>query len=331
MKNVIRMLAVLGALCLAAGASAQGLQKVKIHHYPGALLSVVAYIGVDQGIFKKHGLDAELVGIATGPDALAGLLSSGVDVMLNSGDNMMKALEKGSPDMKVIVGNSRQMPFSVVARNEVQIAPGGFAQTMKSLTGKKLGVLQRGSSTEMIFRLLFTSAGVNPDDATWIGVGGVGNALAPLQNGAIDAYFAFEPFQTIAVHQARSGKVVVDLRKGQVVAGFADFPYNFYIARGDDLKARPDLMKRLVAAFAEAHAFLQSPANLDASVASAAKYIKMDNALLRQMVQDNVPTFGAAVTDAMIAKWIAFANQSLGVKKEFKPADLLARGLLPQQ
>jgi hypothetical protein len=89
-------------------------------------------------------------------------------------------------------------------------------------------------------------------------------------------------------------------------------------------------MRRLVAAFTEAHAFLQSPANLDASVASAAKYIKMDPALLRKMIADNVPTFGAAVPDAAIDKWIAFAHGTLGVKKEFKPADLLAKGLVPQ-
>lgn len=332
MKLVTRMLALFAAAVLAAGAAhAQPLQKVKIHHYPSALLSVVAYIGVDQGIFRKHGLEPELVGVATGPDALAALLSSGVDVMLNSGDNMMRAMEKGSPEMKIVVGNSRQMPFSVVARNDVAIAPGGFAAAMKSLEGKKMGVIQRGSSTEMIFRSLFTAAGANPDAATWVGVGGVGTAMAPLQNGAIDAYFAFEPFQTVTINQTKSGKMVVDLRKGEVASGFADFPYNFYIARADDIKARPDLMRRLVAAFTEAHAFLHNPANLDASVASAAKYIKMDPALLRKMIADNVPTFGAAVPDAAIDKWIAFARGSLGVKKEFRSADLLAKGLVPQQ
>jgi NitT/TauT family transport system substrate-binding protein len=331
MRTAIRALALVAALCLAANSWSQNLQKVKIHHYPGALLSVVAYVGVEQNIFRKHGLDAELVGIATGPDALSALLSSGVDVMLNSGDNMMRALEKGSPDMKVVVGNSRQMPFSVVARTDVQIAPGGYAQAIKSLEGKKLGVIQRGSSTEIIFRSLFTAAGADPDRATWVGVGGVGTAMAPLQNGAIDAYLAFEPFQTVTVNQSRTGKIVVDLRKGEAASGFADFPYNFYIARGEDIKARPELMKRLVAALTEAHGFLRNPANLDAVVQSAGKYIKMDGALLRQMVQDNVATFGPAVSDAAIEKWIVFARRSLGVKKEFRPADLLAKGLVPQQ
>jgi hypothetical protein len=56
----------------------------------------------------------------------------------------------------------------------------------------------------------------------------------------------------------------------------------------------------------------------------------MDRALLRQMVEDNLVTFGPAVTDAAIEKWIVFARQSLGVKREFKPAELLAKGLVPQ-
>ncbi len=330
MKAVRRSL--LAAILLTANAAwAQSPEKVRIHHYPGALLSIVAYVGVGQKIFQKHGLEPELVGVATGPDALAALLASGVDVMLNSGDNLMRAIEKGSPEMKIVVGNSRQMPFSVVARSDIPVAAGSYAQAMKSLVGRKLGVIQRGSSTEIIFRSLFTSAGLDPDQATWIGVGGVGTALAPLQNGAIDAYLAFEPFQTITVNQTKTGRIVVDLRKGQVASGFADFPYNFYIARGQDIKARPRLLRRLVAAFAEAHAFMQIPGNFDATVESASKHIKMERALLRQMVQDNLVTFGPAVSDAAIEKWIVFARQALGVKRQFRPAELLAKGLVPEQ
>lgn len=316
---------------LAGGAAAQTApQKVKIHHYPGALLSLVAYVGVEQQIFQKHGLDVELVGVATGPDAVAALLSSGVDVMLNSGDNLMRALEKGSPEMKVLVGNSRQMPFSVVARTDIAPADASLGAAMKALEGRKLGVIQRGSSTEIIFRALFTAAGQDPERATWVGVGGIGTALPALQNQVIDAYLAFEPFQTISTRQANTGRVLVDLRKGQVMQAFAEFPYNFYIARGEDLRTRPELMRRLVAAMSEAHAFVQRPENLDAVVDSASRYIKMEGPLLRQMVQDNVPTFGPAVSDAAMEKWIVFARGSLGVKREFKPADLLAKGFVPQ-
>ena len=331
MRTIIRSLALLIAwMAMSTSAWSQALQKLKIQHYPGALVSVVAYVGADQKIFHKHGLDAELVGIATGPDALTALLSSGVDVMLNSGDNLMRALEKGSPDMKVVVGNSRQMPFTVVARNEVAIPAGGHAQAMKGLLGKKLGVIQRGSSTDIIFRSLFTSAGLNPDEATWLAVGGVGTAMPALQNGVIDAYLAFEPFQTITVTQAKSAKIVVDLRKGQISSGFADFPYNFYIARGDDLRTRPEFMRKAVAAFVEAHAFVQNPANLAAVVESAGKYIKMEREPLRQMIEDNLPTFGPAVSDSAIGKWVSFGRQSLGVKREFGAAALVAKVFVPQ-
>jgi ABC-type nitrate/sulfonate/bicarbonate transport system substrate-binding protein len=332
-RRLLNGLVLATAWLSAGGAFAQAAaapQKIKIQHYPGALLSIVAYVGVEQKIFQKHGLDPELVGIATGPDAMAALLSSGVDVMLNSGDNLMRALEKGSPDMKIVVGNSRQMPFSVVARNDIPLAAGGFEPAMKSLLGKKMGVIQRGSSTEIIFRSMFTAAGLNPNDAIWVGVGGVGTAMPALQNQVIDAYLAFEPFQTMTVNQTKSAHIVADLRKGQVVSGFADFPYNFYIARGDDLRTRPEVMPRIVDAFVESHAFIQDPQRLDAVLDSAGKYIKMDRALLRQMVQDNLPTFGATVPDAAIAKWISFARDSLGVKRAFKPTDLLAKGLIPQ-
>jgi hypothetical protein len=57
----------------------------------------------------------------------------------------------------------------------------------------------------------------------------------------------------------------------------------------------------------------------------------MDRPLLRQMVEDNLVTFGPAVTDAAMEKWIVFARESLGVKRAFQPAELLAKGLVPQQ
>lgn len=331
MKTAVR--AILTSLVLGLTATASWsppLQKLRIQHYPGALLSIVAYVGVEQKIFQKHGLEPELVRTATGPDALTALLSSGVDVMLNSGDNVMRAIEKGSPDMKVLVGNSRQMPFSVVARNDVAVQAAGTPPAMKSLLGRKLGVIQRGSSTEILFRSLFSAAGLNPDEATWVAVGGVGTALPAFQNKVIDVYFAFEPFQTITVNQTKSGRIVLDLRKGQGTEAFTEFPYNFYVVRGEDLKARPEYLRKVVDAFVEAHAFVQKPANLDAVVEGAGGYIKMDPALLRQMIQDNLGTFGPAVPDAAIRKWIAFAHQALGAKRDFEPGDLLAKGFIPQ-
>ena len=201
---------------------------------------------------------------------------------------------------------------------------------MKGLVGKKLGVIQRGSSTDIIFRSLFTRAGANPDDATWIAVGGVGTAIPALQNKVIDAYLAFEPFQTVTVSQTKSARIIVDLRKGDAVSGFADFPYNFYIARADDLRSRPELMRRLVDAFRDAHAYVQDVANFNSVVEGASRYIKMDRALLRQMIADNLGTFGPAVSAAAIGKWIEFGRQSLGIKRAFKPDDLLAAGLVPQ-
>ena len=324
-------LALCGALAAAAPAVAQAPQKVTLHHYPGAMLSLVTYVGVEQNLFKKHGLEVQLAGIPAGTDALSALLAGGVDVMLNSGDNFIRALEKGSPEMRVVVGNVKEMPFSVVVRSDLPLPAGSPLEAMKSLAGKKLGVLVRGGSTDIIFRALLAWAGVNPDDATWIPVGGPSTAIPAMLNKQIDAYLAFEPFQTTVVTQSKGGRIVLDMRKGQGPGNLVDFPYNFYIAKAETLASRPDMIRRLVAAFVEAHAFMQNPANLGAVVASAAKYIKMDEALLKQMIVDNLPTYSPNVTEAGMAKWTAFARSSLGVTKDFKPADLIARDFVPRQ
>lgn len=325
-------LALCGLLAAAGAAVAQEPQKVNLHHYPGTMLSLVTYVGVEQNLFKKHGLEVQLAGIPAGTDAMSALLAGGVDIMLNSGDNFIRALEKGSPDMRVVVGNIKQMPFSVVVRSDLPVTASSPQEAIKSLAGKQLGVLTRGGSTDIIFRALVTWSGLNPDrDATWIPVGGPPTAVPAMLNKQIDAYLAFEPFQTTVVTQNKAGRVILDMRKGQGPGNLMDFPYNFYIAKSETLTARPEMMRRVVAAYVEAHAFMQNPANLAAVVGSAAKYIKMDEPLLRQMIVDNLPTYSASVTEAGLAKWTSFARSYLGVAKDFKPADLMARDFVPRQ
>lgn len=332
LKNWTRLLgiAVLAAALSPAVTQAQNLEKMKIQHYAGSMISLVTYIGLDQNIFKKHGLDVQLVATATGPDATAALLSGGVDLMLNSGDNMLRALDKGSPAMKVLVGNVREMPFSVVVSNDVTLPPGNYQEAMKGLAGKRLGVLARGSSSEMIFRALVSASGLNPDkDVTWIAVGGLPTAIPAFQTKLIDAYLGFEPFQTAMTSQ-KVGRVVLDMRKSQGPAGLVNFPYNFYIARADSLTSKPDTMRKLAAALTEAHAFMQSPANLNAVVKSASRFISIEESLLRQMVINDLPVYSPVVSEAGMNKWIAFSQSALGVKREFTPAELVATGYIPK-
>ena len=56
------------------------------------------------------------------------------------------------------------------------------------LKGKKIGVIARGSSTETGMRYLFAKAGLNPDDATYVAVGGAVTAYNALQSKHWDVH-----------------------------------------------------------------------------------------------------------------------------------------------
>ena len=64
---------------------------------------------------------------------------------------------------------------------------------MAALDGTNVGVVARGAAAEQIARQLYDSAGLNPDDATYIATGLAGTTLAALSSGEVDWAITFEP------------------------------------------------------------------------------------------------------------------------------------------
>jgi NitT/TauT family transport system substrate-binding protein len=329
-----RMILALTWAALIATAPALAMDKIVEAHIPGSFMSLPVYVAYDQGIYKKHGLDVELANITSGPDTVAAVLSGSVTFMLNSGDNLMRAMDNGSPPLKIVVGNLGQMPFTLIARKDMP-APNktkGYPDVMKDLKGKTVGVVARGGSVDFIMRAMLRDGGLDPDkDVKWVAVGTAPTAVPAMQNGQIDAYLAFEPFQTIAMTQLGIGQVLVDLRKGEGPRQFRDFPYNFYSGRADWIESHPDIVERYVAAMAESHAFIKAKANENAVFQTAMKYMKMDPALLKQMLADNAPTLSPYVANAGLQQWIDFARNAQGVKTAFTVDGLLATQFVPKR
>ena len=327
------LVAALSASVVIAGSRSEAADRLVQMHFPGSVMSLPVYVAKEKGYYKKHNLDVELVGFNSGPDAVAAVLSGSVDFMINSGDNIMRSMDAGSPPFKIVVGNLGRIPFTVVARKDLPTPNIGkpYPAPMRDLKGHVVGIQARGGSVEFFLRALIRDAGLNPDkDVKWAVVGPPPTAVPAFANKQIDAYLAFEPFQTRTLSELKIGKVLVDLRKGQGPREFKNFPYNFYSGRADRVMSRPDFVKRYVAAMFEAQNFIHDPANLDELVTISQKYMKMDKGLLRQMLVDNVPTFSPYVTVDGMRRWIDFARSSLGIKRKFTPQELLATEFLPK-
>jgi len=94
--------ALLGAVVigsLALPALAQTPEKLKIAvTQRGAWDTAVAELGQRSGIFRKHGLDVEILYTQAGPEAIQALIAGSVDVAVATGTSaVFGAFSKGAP------------------------------------------------------------------------------------------------------------------------------------------------------------------------------------------------------------------------------------------
>ena len=79
------------------------------------------------------------------------------------------------------------------------------------LKGMKIGVTAPGSSSHFFVLYLMAKAGLQPTDATLVGVGGGAAAVEAMKNGSIDATANFDPVIT-RLEQDGIIRIVTDTR-----------------------------------------------------------------------------------------------------------------------
>ncbi|HVA25514.1 MAG TPA: ABC transporter substrate-binding protein [Chloroflexota bacterium] len=136
------------------------------------------------GIFKKNGLDVKITYIASSQGIPA--LISGETQIANVGGSETLSAVAGGADLVTVTNDSPVYPFIV------QVAP--QIKSIADLKGKKLGVSNFGSASDIALRVGLQRKGLNPDkDVSIISVGSASNRLAAMQSGAIVGGVSFPP------------------------------------------------------------------------------------------------------------------------------------------
>src|SRR5262245_55268300 len=100
------------ALVLAAGAPAQAQTKVRVGQpQVGTFQFVPLQVGSEAGIFKKHGIDLEVISFGGGPRVQQALAADSIDIGIGSGPELA-FVAKGAPEIGVAA--MADAPYSVV-------------------------------------------------------------------------------------------------------------------------------------------------------------------------------------------------------------------------
>ena len=148
------------------------------------------WIAHEAGIFKKHGLDVEMVYLGGGSRAAQVVVSGEVPIAMFTGASVISANLAGG-DLVNIASGMNVMPFFLVVTPAVR--------QIEDLKGKKVAVTRFASATDYALRYAAERWPVKPDrDFTVLQIGGQPEMIGGLKSGAIQGAMLNAEFTVIA-------------------------------------------------------------------------------------------------------------------------------------
>ncbi len=161
--------------------------------------SVVAFVGVEKGLFLKHGVDVKVKIFNTGQEMVKALQAGEINANPAAVSNFPVALERGLKVKSVAAWMGRgEVPTHDDAIGIVA-APGRGIATVADLAGKTVGTAV-GGTADLYAQALLKKQGIAPERVRLLNVP-PGAQVAALQGGRIDALAAWEPYVTLAMEK----------------------------------------------------------------------------------------------------------------------------------
>jgi NitT/TauT family transport system substrate-binding protein len=161
--------------------------------YPSLATGFAAsWVTADKGIWKKHGLDVELIFLRGGSRTVSALISGSVDFILGSDLGVVTAILQGANLTRVGV-TTNTLGYSIV------VQPG--IKTIRDLKGKIIGITPgRDAAYARVVKLLRDNGMDASKDVTFLSVGDGGPAarVAALSTGVIHASMFTPPSDMIS-------------------------------------------------------------------------------------------------------------------------------------
>ncbi len=191
------------ALCVAAAVPQLAhAEQVKIALPVASLESMPIYVAQDKGLFKKHGVDVDVITSRGGGEAMKAYLAGDVQIVA-TGFPEVGLMRARGVDVALFFAQTSRVPFGMIVRKDLGI------KTVAGLKGKTVAVTSPGSLTSNLARYFVQQAGLDPDkDVSFVSVGGGGEILGALKSSRADAAMLFEPFVTVALQQGIADMLV---------------------------------------------------------------------------------------------------------------------------
>ena len=177
------------ACWLSSSAQAQ-LVKLKAAYSSESSWSLATWVAYDAELFKKYGLDVDLVLIRSAATITAALIAGETPMIQLGGNGTIQAALQGADTVNV------QTLVPIIPQSLVVSAD---IKSTEDLKGKRLGVSRFGALSDLVIRHYLRKFGLDPTkDVTIVQVGGIPELLAAMKAGAISGGSLSPPVLTAA-------------------------------------------------------------------------------------------------------------------------------------
>ena len=294
------------ALCAEPMWAADAAKKIRLAYAGWELGTAVAYIGVDSGLFKKHGLVIEELPIR---DTLSAGVQSliGVDLLIGFG-NPLALLQPVAAGADVTVVGAH------VSFGQYGMGVATGLSSIKELKGKRVGVSALGARSDLIARVILRRAGLDPaKDVELVAAG-----LAPARALALSKNLVqgVPLNQEVAAEAQKLGIKILELKSVPVVT-------DLLMTTRSYIKREEETVRRFMKGYADAiHHFVS---RRDDSLAILKRYFPNNQGLTVDAMYDNfsaqlrpLPELNGEALQALVDVGAAMEKPP----KALKPADI---------
>jgi NitT/TauT family transport system substrate-binding protein len=163
-------------------AEAADLPLVRIAHGAFSEKVVALWLGAEQGLYRKHGVNVEVINIRSGPQTMAALVSGDIQVAYTIPGSVVSAASSGL-DVAFFAGIVNKADGDFIAVPSVRSA--------EDLKGKRIGVQSIGGGVWSMAMLALEHLGLEPgrDRMTVMIVGDSPVLAQSLESGGIEATY----------------------------------------------------------------------------------------------------------------------------------------------
>jgi NitT/TauT family transport system substrate-binding protein len=277
--QIVFLILAIAVCSLSGSAAAQQLEKLAIGHSNLRNDIAALWVPKDIGIFRKNGLDANIVLITGGQRMTQALLSGSAPLGFTGATPVVTAVAGGA-DTVIILGINNKLTYDIWAKAEVK--------KPEDLKGKTLAISSFGSSSHVASFLMLQHFKLDEkrDRITFLAIGDEPTRAQALIAGRIDATI-IDPSVSLQIKD-RGFTYLGNLEPLGV-----PFVNNALVSTRTFLKEKPRTAEAVVRSIAEGNAFMLNPANRAKVTEILAKYLRLGGEEAGRTYEDLLPKIEA--------------------------------------